>query len=120
MSLEEELEEAKELGDTREAVGAAADIASRALAANDLGLAVDAKQHEVQVARTIGMHNHVVVVTAEAVEMWPRIKAMAEIDEQHRASMRSIEDDLGELHYGTDPAAALVSEASSTTVAMKR
>lgn len=82
MSLEEELEEAKELGDTREAVGAAADIASRALAANDLGLAVDAKQHEVQVARTIGMHNHVVVVTAEAVEMWPRIKALAEIDEQ--------------------------------------
>lgn len=33
-------------------------------------------------------------------------RQVAEIDEQHRASMRSIEDDLGELHYGTDPAAA--------------
>ena len=30
----------------------------------------------------------------------------AEIDEQHRESMRTIADDLGELHFGTDPALA--------------
>ena len=30
----------------------------------------------------------------------------AEIDEQHRESMRTIDDDLGELHFGTDPALA--------------
>lgn len=33
-------------------------------------------------------------------------RKVAEIDEQHRASMRDIDDELGELHYGTDPAAA--------------
>lgn len=30
----------------------------------------------------------------------------AEIDEQHRESMKTIDDDLGELHFGTDPALA--------------
>jgi hypothetical protein len=33
-------------------------------------------------------------------------RQVAEIDEQHRESMRTIDDDLGELHFGTDPAAS--------------
>jgi hypothetical protein len=79
MTLADELHEVERKPESRDVVVACADIARRALATDDLALAVDAKQHETQVARGIGMHQHAVVVCAEMLELWPRLAALPEL-----------------------------------------
>lgn len=59
---------------------AAADLAARATAAPDHGVAVRAKARETQVARMIGAHQHAVVACAELVEAFPPALDRGEAD----------------------------------------
>ncbi len=79
MALADELRAIERQPESREVVVTCADIARRALATDDLPLALDAKQHETQVARGIGMHQHAVVSCAEILELWPRVAALPEL-----------------------------------------
>ena len=74
--------EIEALGDSREAVVAAAELAQRALDLGELGLFVRAKSREAQAARFLGMHQHGVVTCAELMEIMPRFLALPEIDEE--------------------------------------
>lgn len=74
MSFEDELRTLHEEPVGKPRVIACADLAQRALAVDDLAMAISAKQYETQTARQLGMHQHTVVCCAEALELWEKIQ----------------------------------------------
>ena len=74
MSLVEEMQEIDDEPRSQAAIVKCADLAKRALAVNDLGVVVQARQLEAQHARGLGMQQHTLVVCAELIELWPRLR----------------------------------------------